>query len=71
MKPRRYKEIVQGRFGIAEIVILERKNTEDAISDKTFDFSAGTVNELFNEGYNHAVDGIKSRTRKNVFISAS
>lgn len=63
MKPRQYKEIVEGRFDIAEIVRLERKNTEDTISDKTFDFSAGTINELLNEGYNDAVDGISSRTR--------
>jgi NTE family protein len=63
MKPRQYKEIVEGRFDIAEIVRLERKNTEDTISDKTFDFSAGTINELLNEGYNDAVDGINSRTR--------
>lgn len=63
MKPRQYKEIVEGRFDIAEIVRLERKNTEDTISDKTFDFSEGTIRELLNDGYKDAVDGINARTR--------
>jgi NTE family protein len=52
LKPRRYKEIVEGRFAIEEIVRIERKNTQDTISDKTFDFSVGTIKELLREGYN-------------------
>jgi NTE family protein len=63
VKPRQYKEIVEGRFDIAEIVRLERKNTEDTISDKTFDFSEGTIRELLNEGHKDAIDLINSRTR--------
>jgi NTE family protein len=63
MKPRQYKEIVEGRFDIAEIVRLERKNTEHTISDKTFDFSEGTIRELLNGGYKDAVDLTNSRTR--------
>jgi hypothetical protein len=63
MKPRQYKEIVEGRFDIAEIVRLERKNTEHTISDKTFDFSEGTIRELLNDGYKDAVDLTNSRTR--------
>jgi NTE family protein len=52
LKPRRYKEIVEGRFDIEEIIRIERKNTQDTISDKTFDFSVGTIKELLREGYN-------------------
>jgi NTE family protein len=52
LKPRRYKEIIEGRFDIEEIVRIERKNTQDTISDKTFDFSVGTIKELIREGYN-------------------
>ena len=63
MKPRQYKEIVEGRFDIGEIIRLERKNTENTISDKTFDFSEGTIRELLNEGHKDALDLIKSRTR--------
>lgn len=29
----------------------------------TFDFSAGTIRQLLNEGHKDAVDGINSRTR--------
>jgi predicted acylesterase/phospholipase RssA len=63
LKPRQYKEIVEGRFDIGEIIRLERKNTENTISDKTFDFSEGTIRELLNEGRKDAVDLINSRTR--------
>jgi NTE family protein len=63
VKPRQYKEIVEGRFDIAEIIRLERKNTENTISDKTFDFSEGTIRELLNEGHKDAVHYIDSRTR--------
>lgn len=52
LKPRRYKEIVEGRFDIEEIVRIERKNTQDTISDKIFDFSVGTIKQLLGEGYN-------------------
>ena len=63
LKPRQYKEIVEGRFDIGEIIRLERKNTENTISDKTFDFSKGTIRALLNEGHKDAVDYINSRTR--------
>jgi NTE family protein len=52
LKPRQYKEIVEGRFDIEEIIRIERKNNQDTISDKTFDFSAGTIRQLIGEGYN-------------------
>jgi NTE family protein len=52
LKPRQYKEIVEGVFDIEEIYRIERKNTQDTISDKTFDFSVGTIKQLLREGYN-------------------
>jgi NTE family protein len=58
LKPRQYKEIVEGRFDIAEIVRIERKNNQDTISDKTFDFSAGTIRQLLGEGYNDTIEFI-------------
>jgi NTE family protein len=63
MKPRQYKEIVEGRFDIEVVHRLERKNTENTISDKTFDFSEGTIRELLNEGYRDAVDYINTKPR--------
>jgi len=61
MKPRLYKDIVEGRPDINEVVRLERKNTEHTISNKVFDFSSGTVTQLIKEGYEDAVNLIKSR----------
>jgi NTE family protein len=58
LKPRQFKEIVEGRFDISEIVRIERKNNQDTISDKTFDFSAGTIRQLLDEGFNEATEFI-------------
>jgi hypothetical protein len=51
LRPRLYKEIVEGRFDINRIVRIERENDENTISDKTFDFSTGTITQLLKEGY--------------------
>jgi NTE family protein len=50
-RPRLNKDIVEGRFDIHTIVRIERKNDEHTISDKTFDFSSGTIRHLLNDGY--------------------
>jgi NTE family protein len=50
----RYREIVEGRFSIDEIIRIERKSDEYAISNKIFDFSVGTIKQLLNDGYNDA-----------------
>jgi NTE family protein len=63
LKPRQYKEIVEGRFDIAEIFRIERKNNQDTISDKTFDFSAGTIRQLLGEGYNDTIEFINYYTQ--------
>jgi NTE family protein len=60
LKPRQYKEIVEGRFDIAEIIRIERKNNQDTISDKTFDFSEGTVRQLLSEGYKDSMEFINN-----------
>jgi NTE family protein len=60
LKPRQYKEIVEGVFDIAEIIRIERKNNQDTISDKTFDFSEGTVRQLLDEGYKNSIDFINN-----------
>jgi hypothetical protein len=51
LRPRLNKDIVEGRFDISEIIRIERKNDEHTISDKTFDFSSGTIRHLLNDGY--------------------
>ena len=61
-KSRKYKDMVEGRFDIAEIIRIERKNDENTISDKTFDFSSGTIRQLLNDGYKDTIDYINTRT---------
>jgi hypothetical protein len=51
LKPRRYRDIVEGNFDIDRIIRIERRNDENTISDKTFDFSFGTINKLLKDGY--------------------
>jgi NTE family protein len=62
LKPRQYKEIVEGRFDISEIFRIERKNNQDTIADKTFDFSVSTIRQLLDEGYQDTLDFINSKT---------
>jgi NTE family protein len=62
LKPRQYKEIVEGRFEISEIFRIERKNDQDTISNKIFDFSAGTVRQLLGDGYKDSVEFINNYT---------
>nr|MDQ3977246.1 hypothetical protein [Thermoproteota archaeon] len=59
---RKYKDIVEGRFDIAEIIRIERKNDENTISDKIFDFSSGTIKQLIKDGYEDTIDYINTRT---------
>ena len=62
LRPRLNKDIVEGRFDIAEIIRIERKNDEHTISDKTFDFSSGTIRHLLNNGYKDTIDYINTLT---------
>ena len=66
LRPRQYKEIVEGRFDIAEIVRVERNNDENTISDKTFDFSIGTINQLLKDGYEDTMNFINEWINKNI-----
>jgi hypothetical protein len=52
---------VEGRFDLAEIIRIERKNDENTISDKSFDFSSGTIKQLMNDGYIDTVNFLKTR----------
>jgi NTE family protein len=62
MRPRQYKEILEGNYDIGEIIRIERKN-DDTISDKTFDFSYGTVIRLLANGYEDTLKMISKRGR--------
>ena len=60
LRPRLYKEIVEGRFDINKIIRIERKNDENTISDKTFDFSSGTIMQLIKDGFADTTDLINN-----------
>jgi len=62
LRPGLYKEIVEGRFDINQIVRIERKNDEHTISDKSFDFSSGTIAQLLNDGYADTMNFILNKT---------
>jgi NTE family protein len=59
LKARRFLDIVEGRFQIDEIIRVNRKNDEHTISNKIFDFSVETIKQLFEQGYDDALDGFK------------
>jgi hypothetical protein len=56
MKPRKYSDILVGQFEIGKIIRVNRKNDQHTISDKVFDFSRKTINELRESGYNNTMD---------------
>jgi NTE family protein len=62
-RPRLNKEIIEGRFDIDHIIRIERKNDEHTISDKTFDFSSGTITQLLKDGYADTMNFIHTKTR--------
>ena len=56
IKTRSFRDILEGRFQIDEIIRVDRKNDEHTISNKTFDFSSETIKLLLERGYNDAHD---------------
>jgi hypothetical protein len=63
LKPRRFQDILEGRFQIDEIIRVNRENDLDTISNKTFDFSSETIKLLLERGYNDALDGFEEYKR--------
>ena len=66
LRPRQYRQIVEGRYDIGELIRIERKNDEDTISDKTFDFSSGTIAYLLANGYEDTINVIKDWETKKI-----
>ncbi|HKR72784.1 MAG TPA: patatin-like phospholipase family protein [Candidatus Nitrosocosmicus sp.] len=54
-KLRTFRNLIEGPFNITDIIRIERKNDENTISSKTYDFSKGTINQLLIEGYNDSL----------------
>jgi NTE family protein len=56
MKPRKYSDTLVGQFEIGKIIRVNRENDEHTISDKIFDFSRNTIQQLKESGYNNTTD---------------
>ena len=64
LRPRLNREIIEGRFDIEEIYRIERKNDENTISEKTYDFSIGTVTALLKSGYEDSMNFVNTLQAK-------
>ena len=62
-KIHKYSDLLEGRPQIDEILRIDRKNDEHTISNKTFDFSAGTIKLSIERGYDDAKDEINQYVR--------
>jgi len=56
MKPRKYFDILVGQFEIGNVIRINRKNDENTISSKIFDFSPKTIEHLRKSGYSNTMD---------------
>jgi len=55
-RPRKYSDILVGQYEIGKIIRINRKNDEYTISNKIFDFSSKTINQLRESGYSNTLD---------------
>jgi NTE family protein len=58
---RRYKSLLEGRFSINNVTHLERKNDDNTISNKAFDFSSQTIRQLIEDGKNETEKYLNSQ----------
>jgi NTE family protein len=53
-KARKYEDLVTGRFDMRRVVRIERRDDRNTISNKSFDFSSDTIQQLIEKGYKEA-----------------
>jgi NTE family protein len=58
-EPRKYIDLLKGKFTIGNIIRLDRQDDANTISNKWADYSYKTINQLINEGYKQARDQLK------------
>jgi predicted acylesterase/phospholipase RssA len=56
IRPRTYSDILEGQYEIGKVIRVNRKNDEYTISNKIFDFSSKTINQLRESGYSNTLD---------------
>ena len=55
-RPRKYMDILKGQIEIGKVIRINRKNDENTISNKIFDFSSKTIRQLKETGYKNTMD---------------
>jgi len=58
-KQGRYDDLVKGRVDVDFVARLERKNDSHTVSNKTFDFSKTTIQQLIQDGYEETREQMK------------
>ena len=51
-----YGDLIENMISVDLVVRVERKNDIHTISNKTFDFSSATIQQLIKDGYEEALD---------------
>ena len=57
---RKYKEIIEGRFDIAKVVYIDRKDDGNTIFGKAAEFSTKTVSKLKEDGYKEVLKELEN-----------
>ncbi|MGB8023414.1 MAG: patatin-like phospholipase family protein [Nitrososphaeraceae archaeon] len=55
---RTYRDLIEGRFDIAKVVYVDRKDDGSTIFGKAAEFSESTIKDLFKNGYKEALDTV-------------
>ncbi len=55
----RYNDLLKGRVDVDFVVRFERRNDSHTISNKTFDFSESTIQQLIQDGYKETKEQMK------------
>ena len=58
-KQARYEDLLKGIVDVDFVARLERKNDSHTISNKTFDFSKTTIQQLIQDGYQETKEQLK------------
>ena len=57
---RKYKDIIEGRFDIANVIYIDRKDDGNTIFGKAAEFSTKTINKLREDGRLEALNELKN-----------
>jgi hypothetical protein len=57
---RKYKDIIEGRFDIADVMYIDRKDDGNTIFGKAAEFSTKTINKLREDGRMEALNELKN-----------